>query len=226
MAGLYALEDTGQPWQNQMFNTAPYGAGSVTVNSVVGATWFSLTDNLNTEAGADLKILIGQITTDGDICGILNLQVFPEYAGPGSPYVVQTGLEFGNIDCGTPGCTDPAASNYNAAADFDNGLCIFPCALAIGDITVTNPTCSTDADGQVVVTGSGNQGYISYTFNGEDLGLADVDGITVGDVGSSTPYVMLHLLRFDNVNLNRTKWYFQRMFCFSGLSLREILMPL
>lgn len=202
LAGLYALEDSGQPWQNQMFNTAPYGAGSVTVNSVVGATWFSLTDNLNTEAGADLKILLAQITTDGSICGIFNLQVFPEYAGPGSPYVVQTGLEFGNVDCGTPGCTDPAASNYDSAADFDNGLCIFPCALAIGDITVTNPTCAGDTDGQVVVTGTGNQSFISYTFNGEDLGLADDAGITVDELGNGTYTVMLHDTRFDNENLN------------------------
>ncbi|MBX7052649.1 MAG: T9SS type A sorting domain-containing protein [Flavobacteriales bacterium] len=202
LAGLYSLEDSGQPWQTQMFNTSPYGAGSVTVNSVVGATWFALTDNANTEAGADNKILLAQITTDGNICGILNVQVFPNYAGPGSPYVVQTGLEFGNVDCGVPGCTDPAASNYDSNADFDNGLCIFPCALAVDQVTVTNPTCAGDTDGSVTVTGTGNQSFISYTFDGNDLGLADASGVEVTELGNGTYTVTLHDTRFDNEALN------------------------
>jgi hypothetical protein len=198
----YNLEDADQAWQTPMFNTMPYGNGSVIVNSVIGATWFTLTDNLNSEAGADLKILLGQITTDGDICGILNLQCFPDYAGTSSNYIVQTGLEFGSIECGTPGCTDDTALNYNADADFDNGLCIFPCALSVGDLTVTNPTCGGDADGSVMVTASGNQSFVSYNFNGEDLGLADAEGITVVELGNGTYTVVLHDTRFDNENVN------------------------
>ncbi len=200
--GNYALQDSGQPWQNELFDTAPYGAGSVVVNSVVGATWFVLTDNIHTEAGVENKVLLGQITTDGDICGIFNLQVFPDYGGPGSPYVLQTDLQFGNIDCGTPGCVDAAALNFDSNADFDNGLCIFDCGLSFGTLIGTDPTCGGDADGSIQVIGTGNQSFIQYMIDADDLGLQDDAGVTIMNLANGTYTLTMHDTRFDNDLLN------------------------
>lgn len=200
--GMYLLEDSNQPWQNQLFNTSPYGAGSVVVNSVVGATWFVLTDNVHSLGGASNKVLLAQITTDGDICGIFNLQVFPNYAGPGSPYVLQNGLQFGNIDCGTPGCTDAAALNFNAAADFDNGLCIFPCALTFNNVITQNPTCANLTNGSIQFAGTGNQSIVQHALNATNLGLAGVNGVTQNGLGNGSYTLSIHDTRFDNPNLN------------------------
>jgi hypothetical protein len=85
-----------------------------------------------------------------------------------SPVVTQTGLAFSSGDCGTPGCTDPEALNYDETAGYNNGLCLYPCALSIEDYTVTNPTCGDDADGMVMINPTGQQGFVAYSFNGED----------------------------------------------------------
>ena len=168
---IYRAEDASQPWQNQAFSTAPHGNGDFVVNSAQGAAWFALTDNPNCAAGADLKVLLAQITTDGDICGTFNLQVFPNYAGAGSAMVQQTFAFASNAVC-VPGCTDPAATNFNPSATYDNGLCLFPCSLAITSYQIIDD-CVAEDEGAIVLNLSGNQSFLSYSVNGVDYGLTD-----------------------------------------------------
>jgi hypothetical protein len=200
--GNYRLEDSNQPWQAEMFGTSPYGIGNTVVNSVIGATWFALTDNDHTEGGIENRVLLAQITTDGSVCGILNLQVFPNYAGPGSPNILQNGLEFGNVDCGVPGCVDAAALNFDPAADFDNGLCIFECDLSFGTLVGVNPTCGGDEDGSIEAIAAGNQSYVQYSFESTDYGLQDDAGLIISDLANGTYSFTIHDTRFDNENLN------------------------
>ena len=54
-----------------------FEAGGNLVMDIDGA-WFVTMGSSNGTAGDDLRVLVGQFTTDGVISGMLNLQVFPE----------------------------------------------------------------------------------------------------------------------------------------------------
>jgi hypothetical protein len=196
---FFIIEDDLQLWSAAAFNTVPSGGNEVFVNSTIGGAWVALPDHVNTEAGADLKILLGQITTDGEICGIFNLQVTPNYVNNNSPTVTQVGLSFGTNDCGTPGCTDPTALNYDETAGFNNGLCLLPCALTIEDVIVTNPTCFGDMDGSVEVVAAGNQGIASYSFN---AGAYVPGNVILEDLGNGSVSISVKDLRFENEQAN------------------------
>ena len=102
-----------------------FGSNFTTAEDSVGGAWFSIPDanpdpatNL-AYAGADLKILVMQITTDGALSGQIYTQVFPE----GDPT-----QEFRDIivlnTCAIPGCTDETACNFDADATEDDDSCL------------------------------------------------------------------------------------------------------
>ncbi len=203
---LYSAEDSNQPWKNAVFNTSPYGAGNLLIDSNIGGGWLgvinapnSSTDN--TLAGADLKILLAQITLPdtGSICGIFNLQCFPDYVSSESDYIFQTGFEFGTTACGLGGCTDPLALNYNADADFDNGICLDSCTLAFDNVTSVAPTCDYGADGYIYFNGTGNQGNILYSFDDVAIGLIPD---TIMDLANGLYTLTISDTRFDNEEYN------------------------
>jgi len=198
---VFKAEDAAQPWQSQAFNTVPYGMGEFVVNSPVGGTWFVLPDNPNSEAGSDLKVLLAQITTDGDICGTFYLQVFPNYSGSGSTAV------YGSYDFSTNpgcvgGCTNQDALNYNASATYDNGLCLLPCNLSIDANITTLPTCADSENGVITVTATGAQAFYDFTFDNQNQGLSN-DGIEAySGLGSGSFAITVRDTRFDNVLAN------------------------
>lgn len=195
---IYSIEDAAQPWLSQVWNTIPHGAGSTLLNTSFGGAWFALTTDNNNVAGADLKVLIAQITTDGDICGIFNLQVFPDYQGTGSPYIEQLSLQFGTVDCGLPGCTDNTALNFNPAAGLNNGLCLYECGISISS-DVEAPTCATSTDGSIEFEGAGGQDLIEYSFNGEVVGLS---APSFENLANGVYTIEIHDTRFDNELMN------------------------
>lgn len=197
---VYVVQDQSSPeWAAPAFNTTPYGATETFINTTIGGAWLGLPDHANTEAGSDLKILLAQITTDGSICGIFNLQVTPNYVNNDSPAITQVGFDFGTGDCGTPGCTDDAALNYDPNAGFNNGLCLYPCALTIESLTASHPTCFGDEDGSVQVTVAGNQGLVDYSYNG---GVFQTGVSTIEDLGNGVVSVTVRDLRFENEQMN------------------------
>lgn len=198
---VFVLEDIGnnQIWAQPAFNQTPYGQNSTFINSTIGGAWLGLPDHANTEAGADLKILLAQITTDGNICGVFNLQVTPNYVNNDTPPITQEGFTFGTGDCGTPGCTDATAVNYDAEAGFNNGLCLYACDIAIDAVNITNPTCFGDLDGEVEVVVTGNQGLVAYSYNGAEFET----GVTsFGDLGNGLVTITVKDLRFENPLMN------------------------
>jgi hypothetical protein len=83
------------------------------------------------------RVLIGQITTDGEFCFELNLQI-REVIGTDGKYddddaqhyaahkEIVDDIEFEALNyCAVPGCTDPLALNYNDLATVDNGTCTY-----------------------------------------------------------------------------------------------------
>ena len=110
------------------------------------------------------------------------------YSSKGSINRVRAVRAFGNVTIIT-GCTDPTATNYNAAANFDNGSCI---AVVLGctDSTATNynPLALTD-DGSCTFSisiGDTHQGGIIFWLDasgGHGLIAAPIDQSTGAEWG-------------------------------------------
>ena len=91
--------------------------GNLELNSFFGGSWFSLNNVSNGFAGDDNRVLVAQLTTDGNITGSLYTQIFP---GGDSSQELLLNLSFGTVGCG---CTDESACNYDANAVYDDGSC-------------------------------------------------------------------------------------------------------
>jgi hypothetical protein len=200
---LFTFEDAAQAWRVGSFDTSPYGNGNILLNTTVGGAWNSLPSvggipYENTIAGADLKVLLAQITTTGSICGSFNVQCTPEGSATAELY---SGLSFGTGGCGLPGCADPAALNYNMNAGFNDGSCLFPCTLEFITTEFTNPTCPGETDGSVVFQASGAQDLIEYSFNGGDSFVSSAEETESG-LGAGIYEIMALDRKFYNEVFN------------------------
>jgi hypothetical protein len=111
------------------------GSTNLLVNTLTGASYYVLNTAANGLPNEDMRVLIMQVVTTGDICGSINFQVFPLGVGANQ---VQTSIDF----CGTgtfaagsgeiPGCTIEQACNYNPEATINDGTCDFVSCLALG----------------------------------------------------------------------------------------------
>jgi hypothetical protein len=188
---IYTAEDGAQTWQTEAFNTAPYGDGNFVVNSTIGGTWFVLPDNPNASAGSDLKILLAQITTDGDVCGTFNLQEFPN----GSAAVYST-FSFSNITGCVPGCDDNNALNFDPLATYNDGTCLLPCSIDLNASVITPISCAGD-EAEISLTATGSQAF----YNFDENGLSSDGSITLPlTAGEYTFYV--YDTRFDDIEIN------------------------
>lgn len=103
-----------------------FGAGNdVDISSPIGGGWYILPSSANGVAGADNKVLLAQLTTDGEISGQLYIQVFPE--GDQSQ-LIESVFGFEQVSCSLDGCTDSTACNYDDAATTDDGSCTYAAA--------------------------------------------------------------------------------------------------
>ena len=119
---------------------ADFEAGqNLEMNSFFGGSWFTTNLVSNGVAGADKKVLVAQLTTDGTLTGQLYVQVFPEGVGANAEYLT---LSFGSSSCG---CTDESACNYNAGAQYDDGSCFYN-----EQFYTCEGVCENDADGDGV----------------------------------------------------------------------------
>ncbi len=115
--------------------------------------WISEEGAANTIANADGKILLGQVTTDGQLSGQLNLHVVRE---DGSTFE-WIGATFEGPE--PPGCTDPEAINFDILATVEDGSCQYePCFL--DDLAVS--WCLWDEDGQFWQPGL----FVTPTYSG------------------------------------------------------------
>ena len=103
------------------------GATNLTSTTLTGASWYVLNTAANGLPDGDLRVLIMQVTTAGDISGQINFQVFPLGVGADQQ---QLSIEFdgtGTFGAEEPieGCTDDTACNYNPEANTDDDSCEF-----------------------------------------------------------------------------------------------------
>ena len=136
-SGITFVQAASDNWISQ------FNAGNdLEINSFFGGSWFALISATNGIAGADNKVLVAQLTTDGEITGQLFVQVFPNGNQANAQYLT---LGFGNAGCG---CLDPLACSYNPEADFDDpAACTYPSDLFGASNVDCDGECLNDADG-------------------------------------------------------------------------------
>ena len=100
---------------------------NVLIDDEIGGAWYTtfpgleMADSHAAFAGEDLRVLVAQFTTAGEITGQIQLQVFQQG---------DQGNEFRDLlpicstsECG--GCTDETAINYDPDSLYDDGSCIY-----------------------------------------------------------------------------------------------------
>ena len=174
---IQSTDDTMAPALD-LFNA---GEGFV-INDPIGASWFNVypcagaddlvacaAANPGAFADADGRVLLAQITADGDIYGLFNLQIFPN--GDQSASQAATAVPFSSNDMDIFGCTNPAAENYDDTATIDDLSCILPCTVELSLDNVTSPSCNGENDALIQVTATGFQGADNF-YIGDTTGVA------------------------------------------------------
>ena len=147
------------------------------INDPIGGSWFTTWPCVGAAdlaacavdkigfAGSDLKVLLAQITTNGDLSGTFNVQVFPDGNQDEDEYA--EGFDFSSILDAVFGCTDADATNYNPAANTDDASCVFPCTLQFDEstLTVNSPVCSGGNTGSIQIEATGAQLFDDFTID-------------------------------------------------------------
>ena len=103
--------------------------GGFMIDTFIGGSWFLLPNqSADAEAGADGRVLIGQFTTDG----VVNLTMNFQWDDVTSATFQNEGVTIVFPEVPVPGCTNPAADNYNPAANEEDGSCTYGGGLCTG----------------------------------------------------------------------------------------------
>lgn len=126
---ISAVESAAQPWIGCFDATSAIAGQNVFMDDITGGAWYVLNGTPNGLPDAEnQRVLFAQLTTDGELCGVVNVQIFENGTGTND---VRPRFEF----CGTgtfshtvavmAGCTDETACNYDADATDDDGSCTY-----------------------------------------------------------------------------------------------------
>ena len=134
------LESGNDSWVANFEPEDDSNGSSFEINDLTGGGWFTLPSATNGIGGPAQRVLIAQLTTDGDLSGNINAQIFLD--GDNINGTVYLPFTLSN-----PGCTDNLACNYDETANSDNGSCVFanePCETCDGGLVASNDS---DSDG-------------------------------------------------------------------------------
>ena len=120
-ANVSSVQSTVNPWSTNFDPGAGLPGGSIAIDDIIGGAWYALNGDANGVAGDDLKVLIGQFTTTGELSGQVYCQVFIN--GDGMNEFRDTFFFGPTTDI--EGCTDITACNFNEEATSDDGSCAF-----------------------------------------------------------------------------------------------------
>ena len=65
----------------------------------------------------------------------------------------------------TPGCMDPAATNYNPFASVDDGSCVYDCSQFSASASTIDASCNGTSDGEASVSFSGGSGTAIFSWD-------------------------------------------------------------
>lgn len=160
------IEADGDSWKADFEN-----GGNLNIESFFGGSWFTLPIYSNGYAGADQRVLVAQLTTDGEVSGQMYVQVFPNGVGADAEYLT---LSFGTNSCG---CLNEEACNYDASATYSNEAeCLFPEDIHGVDYVDCDGACVNDADGDGICDEEEVAGCTDDTACNYDLNATDNDG--------------------------------------------------
>ena len=121
-----AGDGESEPSLSPDFPSSAFEAGgNLDINDALGASWFVLdpATTSNAVSGADQRILVAQLTTDGTPSGAIWVQMFNN---SDNNDITRVELTFdGTTGTYSPscGCTDATACNYDVTATSDDGSC-------------------------------------------------------------------------------------------------------
>ena len=186
---ISAVESSMQPWISAFSENSELDGQNISINDFTGGSWYVLNGTPNGLGGDDNRVLIMQLTTSGGFSGIINTQVFGNGSGQNdirNVFVFDGEGQFtpdGEGAVNACGCTDSEASNYDAAAQFDDDSCAY---LLLG--CTEEGACNYDAG---ATQDDGNCEFASSGYDCNSNCLADEDGDGICDpfeiLGCSDP---------------------------------------
>jgi hypothetical protein len=112
-------EDPAQQWSSAFLFFGANAGQNIAINTATGGSWSLPASAPEGVAGADLRVLVMQITAPGDLSGTLNAAI---HVGGNPANTVYIAEAFNTAAELPAGCTDPAACNFEA---FDGpGYCL------------------------------------------------------------------------------------------------------
>ncbi|MGB0509687.1 MAG: plastocyanin/azurin family copper-binding protein, partial [Flavobacteriales bacterium] len=162
-SAISIVEDAAAPF------AAGFGlGGDILVNTNVGGAWYIDDADLytNGDAGAGQKVLVAQLTTQGEITGDLAMQIFRD-GEANSENCIRPYLSFQSH-----GCTDASACNYTPTAIIDDGTCDF---------------CSCPDSVQVLSANFPQADSLQYSLEVDIIADHDTTGIATNVLGAVDP---------------------------------------
>ena len=128
------VEDPAEPISTYFVTDGATSLSSTTNFS----TWYVVSSAENGLPDDDMRVLVLQVTTTGEINGTLSYQVFPLGVEADHVHVSNDFDGTGTFGGGpVSGCTDSTAFNYDFSAEYDDGSCI-PVIVGCMDETACN----------------------------------------------------------------------------------------
>ena len=166
-ANVSTVQSMVNPWLTNFDPGGGLPGGNVAIDDLIGGAWYALNGDANGVAGDDLRVLIGQFTTTGELSGQIYCQVFIN--GDGMDEFRDT-FYFGP-SADVEGCMDLTACNYNPDATLDDGSCELPL-----DGLDCDGNCLADADGDGICDGNEIAGCQDDTACNYNADATDDDG--------------------------------------------------
>ena len=147
------VQSPGQPWVTAFDPGAGAPGGNIVMDDAIGGVWYILNGDANGMPAADGTVLLGQFTTDGEMSGMVNVQVFPQ--GDNIDYLTLS-LPIGG----------------NCLAETVNPTCTYP----ESDLVDCDGNCLDDADGDGVCDADEVPGCTDETACNYNAEATDDDG--------------------------------------------------
>ena len=147
------VQSPGQPWVTAFDPGAGAPGGNIVMDDAVGGVWYILNGDANGMPAADGTVLLGQFTTDGEMSGMVNVQIFPQ--GDNIDYLTLS-LPIGG----------------NCVAETVNPTCTYP----ESDLVDCDGNCLDDADGDGVCDADEVPGCTDETACNYNAEATDDDG--------------------------------------------------
>ena len=150
----------------------------IEMSDFTGGAWYVLNGTPNGLGGDDNRVLLMQLSTTGEMSGVINTQIFGGGLGENDIRNTYTfngvgdyTADGGGVILNACGCTDDSASNYDEAADYDDGSCEYAVSGCTDATACNYDVDATDDDGSCAYADAG------YDCDGNCLVDADGDGV-------------------------------------------------